>query len=1420
MKRQLLFSIIFILFACAGNAQEQCGTKAPSDAWEQWFQTKIAKRKADLASGRIQQTNYVIPVIVHIIHNDDDANLTSDQVYSQISILNEDFGGQNADTASIPMCFRDAKAGNTGIQFCPAKQKPNGTALLEDGIDRVNWSNRNWPDPESFTSKNALKNYVDDIIKVNTIWDPTKYLNIWVLKFNNSTELLGYATFPNGTTLDGLDNDESSTNSGVVIKYNVFGNIGTLNCPYCLGRTTTHEVGHWLGLRHIWGDFFCGNDYCDDTPRQYWHNSNCPDYPVTNTLCFSGNCGDMFMNYMDYTYDACMYMFTKDQKERMQTALSSGIYRSPLAYSPTCGIPMPDLIVIAPNAIPTTVNAGDDVSLSFAEDNQGGANAAANYVSFHISKDGVLTPGANGDQWIGEYHVTQTLYPLSQTILLYKTVTIPAGLTPGTYYIFFSADGSEVINEYTEDNNFVSVPITVTNTSTNCTNANFTITPSTNWLTHSNSHPINDSKIYRVPVVSGNVYTFKTGCGNGATANYDTYLELFKNSCATVKVNDDSCETRRSAISLTANFTGDAYLKVSGYAGNGGNYTLAYQYHGCTGWNTSPSSKSFTSAAGSGSFTTYTSIGGCSFFTINNNPDWIKNITYPGNGVVNYTVDANYGPARIGTISIKDVNNVIQATYTIYQDEGSICRTCPSYDLNLTPATYWQTNTNSHIENGCKIYRIYVNSGSIYTFKTGCDDGATANYDTYLELLNNNCSTILAVDDNCESQRSDITWKANYSGYVYLKVRGFGGAGGNYTLAYHYNICTNWQVNPISETYPKNGGSNSFEVTTQYGGCGYSVVSNNTWINNISSSGGFVNYSVNVNPDAARTGTISVRDDDNNIQQTFTVFQDAGSLCTTCPSYDISIVPTTNWQTHTSSHGNNGCKLYRVPVTTGKIYTFKTGCGDGATADYDTYLSLYNSSCTNIAVDDDGCTDNNRSIITWSSNYNGYVYLKVLGFNNNSGTYTLAYNYTSCSNPSQPGTISGSNSVCENSSQTYSVNPVAGATNYIWNLPSGWTGNSTSNFITVTTGNNGGLISVYAINDCGSSATRTFNVNVTPIPSKPENISGNSLSVCQGSSQTYTIAPVSGATSYTWYLPSGWIGSSTSTSINSSIGNSSGIIYVTANNVCGSSNEQLVDISVTKIPSLQGIISGLTPINQESSQTYSINDIPDATSYNWTWPIGWFDNFGQGTNSVNLKAGANSGQICTYPSNFCGSGIPTCLSVAVNQITNITGPTSVTPGLNVNYVANSNNATSYIWTVPLGWIINSGQGTSTININIGNGFGQICVTPMINGVSGIQTCLNVNIVTGIHNTTNTSNIYIYPNPSNGEFILELDLNKSGNCQISITNMLGQKIFEETRFITNLKNKIPIQLSGIANGAYNISLIIDKENYSKQIIIAK
>ena len=269
--------------------------------------------------------SYTIPVIVHVIHNGEavgsGTNISQNQVNSQITVLNADFAGTGLNVGNVPSAF-SALVANCQVTFCLAQKDPSGNVLAEPGIHRVN---RN---TAGFSAPPYTQTYIDATIKPATIWNVSNYLNIWVCNLGNS--LLGYATFPGGTGLTGLSAPYGSTTSdGVVILYTAFGNTGNVAAPYNKGRTATHEIGHWLGLRHIWGDSNCGSDFCNDTPTQQTSNYGCPAYP--HVTC--SNSGDMTMNFMDYTDDACMYMFTPNQKTRIQTSLASGTYRSNLTNS-------------------------------------------------------------------------------------------------------------------------------------------------------------------------------------------------------------------------------------------------------------------------------------------------------------------------------------------------------------------------------------------------------------------------------------------------------------------------------------------------------------------------------------------------------------------------------------------------------------------------------------------------------------------------------------------------------------------------------------------------------------------------------------------------------------------------------------------------------------------------------------------------------------------------------------------------------------------------------------------------------------------------------------------------------------------------------------------------------------------------------
>jgi len=245
----------------------------------------------------------LIPVVVHVVHRTAAESISIARILSNIDVLNQDYNKENADTATIPSFYKP-RAGSMGIRFIMANLDPN--LQPTNGITYTKTTNT------SFSLDNKIKLTSQG---GEDIWDRNNYMNIWVGRLNGS--ILGYAQLPGGPAIS----------DGIVIDYRYFGALGTGSLsPYNRGRTATHEVGHWLGLYHIWGDSNCGEDFVNDTPQQEAANYGCPTYP--KITCNNGQNnntegGDMYMNYMDYTNDICMKMFTQGQVDRMTGFLAA-----------------------------------------------------------------------------------------------------------------------------------------------------------------------------------------------------------------------------------------------------------------------------------------------------------------------------------------------------------------------------------------------------------------------------------------------------------------------------------------------------------------------------------------------------------------------------------------------------------------------------------------------------------------------------------------------------------------------------------------------------------------------------------------------------------------------------------------------------------------------------------------------------------------------------------------------------------------------------------------------------------------------------------------------------------------------------------------------------------------------------------------
>lgn len=333
------------IIRCASTHYEthlqQKGKLETNEVFEGWMQKKIEEAKKDATKRR--QTNVVvtIPVVVHVLHSGQPvgtgSNISDLRVQSQITVLNQDYrrmlntNGYNSDT----------NGADVEVEFCLVQQTPEGATT--NGINRVN-----------ITSLGVNDGYgaaiVESVLKPRTIWDPTRYMNIWVGDFYASAQsdlrgVLGYAQFPTGSGLAGLDQEDISSTDGVIIDWHCFGSseiaVGNYINGFNLGRTTTHEVGHYLGLRHVNGDnescvvdaIDSHNDYCLDTPAQVDLHEDCNQAYDT---CPNSPGLDNVTNFMDYSEDACLNKFTNDQKARIRTVLLNSPRRKSLTSSAAC----------------------------------------------------------------------------------------------------------------------------------------------------------------------------------------------------------------------------------------------------------------------------------------------------------------------------------------------------------------------------------------------------------------------------------------------------------------------------------------------------------------------------------------------------------------------------------------------------------------------------------------------------------------------------------------------------------------------------------------------------------------------------------------------------------------------------------------------------------------------------------------------------------------------------------------------------------------------------------------------------------------------------------------------------------------------------------------------------------------------------
>ncbi len=417
MRVLLITGILIALSANLLFAQRECGTvlyqqeilkadpslQEKTIAIENFIQQQQQQRQNDNTTFGTKpgssQSIIKIPVVVHVLYHEAGENISDQQIFAQIKALNECFRRLQADSAKTPQAFKSLAA-DCEIEFQLAISDPKGRATT--GIIR------------KYTPVSKWK--ADDLVKSSAqmgddAWDAKSYLNIWVC---NMRGVAGFSSLPGGPA----DKD------GIVLDYTVTGI--TAKPGYELGKTGVHETGHWLGLKHIWGDADCGDDLVGDTPPQSSYSVGCPT--GIRSSCSNGASGNMYMNYMDFTNDACTNLFTEGQKTRMRSLFAIGGLRNSILSSIGLKTPLITEIPVAEEG-PKWLHP------------QLYPNPANNELTIDISYE---------IRWIGKtiQMVIVQGQPVLQTIITSKIQKINIShLVPGVYFISAKKEDGQFIKQ-------------------------------------------------------------------------------------------------------------------------------------------------------------------------------------------------------------------------------------------------------------------------------------------------------------------------------------------------------------------------------------------------------------------------------------------------------------------------------------------------------------------------------------------------------------------------------------------------------------------------------------------------------------------------------------------------------------------------------------------------------------------------------------------------------------------------------------------------------------------------------------------------------------------------------------------------------------------------------------------------------------
>lgn len=664
----------------------------------------------------------------------------------------------------------------------------------------------------------------------------------------------------------------------------------------------------------------------------------------------------------------------------------------------------------------------------------------------------------------------------------------------------------------------------------------------------------------------------------------------------------------------------------------------------------------------------------------------------------NFAITINSFPAAAGIIT--GVDTICKGTNNVVFSVPSIAN-ASNYIWTLPTGATGTSTTNSISVN----FASNAVSGNI-TVKGNnvCGEGTSSTKSVFLNQVPANAGTISGLSPVCQG--------ANNLTYTVPVISG--ATSYSWTLPTGVSIATN------------NNNSIIVNVSTTASGGQITVRGTNACGNGVASA---MSLNVNLLPGAAGaiTGSATVCQGQNAVSYTVPSIPNVTSYVWTTPSGSqgssttstlLLNFPVTSVSGNVTVKGNNACgqgsvSTYAVTVNplpdTARILTGPSTVCKGLTGVVYKIAPILNATSYNWTLPNGivGTSTVDSIVVDITSTaVTGNIIVNGVNACGNGVSKSMAVTVNDV--PAPAGTIAGNPSVCQGQSNvTYTVPSIAGATSYVWTLPAGFSGTSTTNSIIVNIANNAvtGNISVYATNACGMGLSSNSNVTVNAVPDTASVIAGLTT-VCQGQqSVTYTVPSINNATSYTWTLPAGATGTSTTNSITLNYANFavSGVLKVKGQNACGFGQESQISITVNPLPGNAGTITGTALICKgQTNLTYSVPSINNATDYIWTFPSG-FSLVGSGNNDtivLNTNMSAVTGPITVKGQNACGNGNQATKNITVNGVpaapTSISGNDNVCQGAqNQLYsVTNVSGATSYTWT------LNNGATGSSTNSSI------------------------------------------------------------------------------------------------------------------------